>query len=346
MPRITGLPVELVASILRKLDNIRDLPPSLLTCKHFYHSVSENPGIAQDILTRQIHPALLPYTVAVYEASRLARPCTPASARELLHLLYDEPAQLEARINTMRLADLVGLGYLNDIIQTLATDFMGQAWSCLSQDDLSLSVSPGIFNFVSQDIEFGEVSVDYITNGGENYWKQKWLSQGILFIYRLMNGSSDDIKGAMLKSALASPGARLRDALIAEYGEDVESNVALGEHSDEELKRLIPRNDGHDTDIGPYTAWYDAHTHLPPGAWVMFADNSARRERAYVLWDWGRITAYNLLEKFEDAPELTESQDDFEVIIHSFQERSKIWQQGGWGYWTEGDNSRIKIRVD
>lgn len=147
-----------------------------------------------------------------------------------------------------------------------------------------------------------------------------------------MRESSDDTKKAMLKSALASPGTKLHDALNAEYSDDANNNTALEEYSDEELEALTPRSDKHDTDPGPYEAWYAAHAHLPPGAWVMFSDNTGRRQRAYVLWDWSRIKGYSLLEEFENTPEPAYLQGDIKAMEHSFEERSKVWQQGGKGY--------------
>lgn len=400
MPHITDLPIEVMASVLRKLGNIRFLPTALVTCRHFYNSAIEHPGIAQDIIRGQITPALLPYSVALLESSRLPKPLTSSSINEMLDTLYNEPVQLEARLKKMPQRDLVRLGHLHDVINGFTTDFTRHAWSLLSQSDLVLSstehfrvcrafyryellcnlfrstsetseegferrlflgrhapweneqigcvhdfleqrLTKATFLVLSQDIDFGEVSIDYITCGGENYWKQQWLSQGLLYLHRLISESSDDSKKVLLNSALASPGAKLHDALNAEYADDVDSDTALGDYSSDELAVLNQHPDENDMDPGPYEAWYAAHVHLPAGAWVMFPDNAGRRERAYVLWDGSRIQQYKLLEEFENAAEPSYVPGDVETMEKSFEERSKIWQQGGTGYWSPGDTSRI-----
>jgi hypothetical protein len=157
----------------------------------------------------------------------------------------------------------------------------------------------------------------------------------------LISESSDDSKKVLLNSALASPGVKLHDALNAEYADDVDSDTALGDYSSDELAVLNQHPDENDMDPGPYEAWYAAHVHLPAGAWVMFSDNAGRRERAYVLWDGSRIQQYKLLGEFENAAEPSYVPGDVETMEKSFEERSKIWQQGGTGYWSPGDMSRI-----
>lgn len=88
----------------------------------------EYPGVAQDIIREQITPALLPYSVAWLESSRLPKPPTSNSIDELLDTLYNEPVQLEARVKKLSQRDLVHLGHLHDVIGSLATNFMRQAW--------------------------------------------------------------------------------------------------------------------------------------------------------------------------------------------------------------------------
>lgn len=71
MPSVTELPCEIVATILRNLDHLRFLAPALLTCRHFYASFKESHGVETSILRHQTTPALLPYSVALLEASCL-----------------------------------------------------------------------------------------------------------------------------------------------------------------------------------------------------------------------------------------------------------------------------------
>lgn len=222
-----------------------------------------------------------------------------------------------------------------------------------------------IFSVLSQDIEFGEVSVNYISCGGENTWKQRWvrqstvpdsifiwtmlitlkLTQGLSFVYDLTRTDSDDEKNDMLHSALENDGAHLFDALTMRDDEvDLGDQTPLGQYSEQRLQELTSAADSEDSDIGPYKAWFSAHSHIPSNNyWSMFEENAGRRERAYVLWDGERLDSYGLLEAFDQAPEEPEHWNgDEEAMQRSFDERSKIWQKGGWGFWKEGDLSRIE----
>lgn len=81
----------------------------------------------------------------------------------------------------------------------------------------------------------------------------------------------------------------------------------------------------------------------------MNTNNYGFRERAYVLWDKDRLQQYNLLELFAGALpkselELEDSEAEHDIMIKSFDERSKIWQKAGRGYWSQGDETRIVWR--
>ncbi len=88
MPPITQLPCEIVATILANLNHLRDLLSTLLACRHFYISFKESHGTEASILRRQITPALVPYAVALMEASRLPHPLSHSSINGLLDDLY------------------------------------------------------------------------------------------------------------------------------------------------------------------------------------------------------------------------------------------------------------------
>ena len=139
---ITDLPCELIASFLRSLDSIDSLLPSLLTCRPFYMAFKQHPDIIPGIIKQQIPPALLPYSVTVLEASRLPHPLTEASIQELVGAVYDEPAKLVARVQTMAIPDLKEMGRTHDVIQTLVTDFATDAWAFLSPGNSDIVLLP------------------------------------------------------------------------------------------------------------------------------------------------------------------------------------------------------------
>lgn len=162
-----------------------------------------------------------------------------------------------------------------------------------------------------------------------------------MYLHRLISEDSDYIKKLLLESALASPGVKLHDALNAEYAVDADDDTPLAYYTNDELLASNRYPDEHDMDLGPFATWFSAHVHLPASAWVMFSDNAGLRERAYVFWDRSRIDGYMLDEEFETTPDPLYAPGDVEDMKQSFEERSKIWQQGGRGFWSPGDTSRI-----
>ncbi|KAI2626753.1 hypothetical protein GGR54DRAFT_484076 [Hypoxylon sp. NC1633] len=133
MAAITELPCEIVVLVLRNLGSVRFLLPSLLTCRHFYSSFKEHPNVAAHILQQQVTPALIPYSIAVLEASRL-KPRTAVAVRELLETLYTEPSKLADRLRTMPIPLLARMGHMHDVIHSLATEFASRAWIHISKE--------------------------------------------------------------------------------------------------------------------------------------------------------------------------------------------------------------------
>lgn len=72
----------------------------------------------------------------------------------------------------------------------------------------------------------------------------------------------------------------------------------------------------------------------------MRTDNAWLRERAYVFWDEDRVRS--LKDGFGKHPGYQAFPErEYEDMMESFNERSKIWLHGGGGYWSKGDTSRI-----
>lgn len=149
-----------------------------------------------------------------------------------------------------------------------------------------------------------------------------------------------------LKSAFGASKVDLYDALMSPPETDLNDDTPLPGYADEDLAALFPPTESQDqdTDKGPFEAWRVAFNPWPRSAWVMLTNNSGLRERAYVFWDLDRIETYGMLKLFENTPEDSELQrayDDVDEMRESFEERSKIWQKGGSGYWSKNDESRI-----
>ncbi|KAI1180577.1 hypothetical protein F4777DRAFT_528505 [Nemania sp. FL0916] len=420
MPAITvnKLPCELIASILRNLDNLRSLPPALLACRHFYASFKQYHGIEAAIFLRQVTPALVPYSVVFLEASRLPQSEESKNAvRGLLDTLHSQPSRLAAQLSTMSPSLIRRMAHTHDVIHHFATDFAASAWTelsrkpgsdCSSPRNTTISVSPSeyfrfcrafyqldlfhwlyrsdvadpsaeranlwffskyspwemeqlgsVYDFldeklakasydvVAHDIEFGEVGIDYLNPATRNYSRQCWLSQGVEYIYKLMSTTSYETTRAVLADAFCGDAADLLDVLedkMEAYSED--TLKAVEECSKDQLQTFLSSCGNDDTEKGPFEAWHAAHTDLPDGNWVMLEENAWLRRCAYVFWDWDRIQSHDLLPIFGSLSNPSVSlytPEEYEIMEESFHERSKIWLEGGLGYWSKGDTSRIKF---
>lgn len=141
MTLITDIPCELIASILRNLDDLRSLTPVLLSCRHIYSSYKQSPNIAAAILRQKVTPALLPYAVAASEAYSLPRPRDGDTIQGLLDALYQEPLSLANRVTSLPMTTLMGMSRTHDMILALTTDFANDAWNRLRQADDSLPLT-------------------------------------------------------------------------------------------------------------------------------------------------------------------------------------------------------------
>jgi hypothetical protein len=134
-----------MAAILRNLDNLRSLTPALLACRHFYTSFKQYHGIQPAIISNQITPALLPYSVALLDVSRWPRPPAGGAVPGLLDTLYNEPTQLSARVSSMPVSTLRRMARTHELIRKFATTFAKEAWGYLSpgnRNDSGIDLSP------------------------------------------------------------------------------------------------------------------------------------------------------------------------------------------------------------
>ncbi|KAK3946828.1 hypothetical protein QBC32DRAFT_225409 [Pseudoneurospora amorphoporcata] len=397
MRSIKELPCEIIGAILKNLDHLRFLTPALLACRHFHTSYGESSGVEASILRRQVTPALLPYSVALAEASRLPRPLVASSVVGLLDELYSQPTLLSARVPTLPKRLLRNMSRTHDAMHALATDFATKAWTRISPQTASASIvlSPTeYFRFcrafyraelfytlswffrkyspweneqigcvsdylqakfveasrdvLAHDVGCGELSVDYLTPGEDNPWRETWVGswhprKRSLFVYSLTVADSYDAKNSLLESPLDSMPYRmsLSEALRQVYDAD---GQMIEEYSEEQLRSMAPRHSDQteeDTDSGPYQAWRNANAGLTLEESIMMADNSWLRERAYVFWDAHRVS--KLQDGFGEDPgyQAAFTEQEYNEMLESFHERSEIWQKGGRGYWSRGDTSRI-----
>lgn len=98
-----------------------------------------------------------------------------------------------------------------------------------------------------------------------------------------------------------------------------------------------------DPDTSPYDVFSSVNAERIGEEAVFLHENATLRECAYVLWDEARLRRleHRLWEDIwgERQPEPTEEEND--EMLESFEERSRIWREGGRGYWSVGNTSRI-----
>ncbi|KAK4233906.1 hypothetical protein C8A03DRAFT_47648 [Achaetomium macrosporum] len=229
--------------------------------------------------------------------------------------------------------------YLVDLFYTLFRHDNEQL-GCV-YEYLEVKFAEASFDVVAHDVVFGGNSVDYLTVGEDNYWRQTWLSRGVEFVYQLTTADSYDAKHRMLRTTLYSSYVNLPGALrrvcddvdggaLEEYYEEFHS-IALGDSDPSQ----------EDTDRGPLEAWRKAKLDCSLELSCMFPDNDWLRERAYVLWDWERVQ--DLGDKFWEYQRHQGgyTEQDWEDMLECFDERYMICENDARGYWSKGDTSRI-----
>lgn len=120
---------------------------------------------------------------------------------------------------------------------------------------------------------------------------------------------------------------------------------------EEVLSRVLCEEDK-DYDLGPRESWIAANLGMSEsdfessGGFVslLWDGSDWLRGRAYLFWDWDRVQRHQFLDLWQTARVMrhdTPCPEDTKEMEESFAERSKIWHEGGRGYWSKGDTSRI-----
>ncbi|MCJ1434095.1 hypothetical protein MMC27_003461 [Xylographa pallens] len=202
--------------------------------------------------------------------------------------------------------------------------------------------------FAAHDIEWGEESVTYGVDdwhAPENSWKQGILSLGLNYLRRLVTAETYEECYQLLAPNRHGDHYFLNEGLVASNRLD-EGDVELCNYTSEDEQRWIHSPFLDDPDPGPAKAWRWAHEHLPLDCFVHLDDHRKLRERGYVMWDLERLEQWDLFrEPWERVPEANvDFVQEYEAMIRSFGERSKIWRRGGRGWWSEGDESKVVWR--
>ncbi|MCJ1283012.1 hypothetical protein MMC26_002339 [Xylographa opegraphella] len=201
--------------------------------------------------------------------------------------------------------------------------------------------------FAAHDIEWGEYQVKYGIydwHAPENAWKQGTLSLGLNYLRRLVTAKTYEERYQLLAHNHRSDHYFLHEGLVASNGDDEEDDaIELCQYGSEDERRYIHSPFLNDADPGPAKAWRWAHEHVSRGSFVQYESHRELRERGYVMWDLARLEQWNLFEQawrsgMEPRIDFVE---EYRAMVRSFDARSEIYQRGGRGWWSEGDESKI-----
>ncbi|CAF9920038.1 MAG: hypothetical protein ALECFALPRED_001411 [Alectoria fallacina] len=204
------------------------------------------------------------------------------------------------------------------------------------------------FNDVAEhDVDWGELSIAWVdTSGnGEDFYKEGFLLKGLDFIFQLSTARIYDDRHSLLELSQNSGGSYLFEALgpprLLQYG-----GVPLEEYNEEEEKLYVRSPFDDDDDIGPAEAWRRVHAKSTKGRFYYVEDHCLFRRRGYVMWDLSRLLGWNFLslpvqalasERLSGYLEHLEKKAEREKQEVSWTERSRIWSEGGRGWWAPGD---------
>ncbi|KAI1311459.1 hypothetical protein F5Y03DRAFT_391542 [Xylaria venustula] len=347
---ITSLPCEIIAAVFTKLDHIKFLLPCLLTCRHFYHAYKEYPRSGIEILEQQIGRALLPYAVAVQEASGSPGPHPRLSTTELLETLHNDAGSLTNRLRDYPLMAMVRLEDTHSRVKKHAKSCASKAWRGIWAEECQnfrrrIPIEPELpfssterFRFRRTFYRF-ELYVRIFREDNDQHmdlflsssspWENEqlacasdylreilneifgpfrgrdpadglilsrpfWVAQGLEFIGRLENATSDEDRSAVGRSAPAVRQLRLPTFASPTSNGYLESRYVLQYQGGD--PGMAMEKDKEDSNLGPYIAWHQNIDKDPTPRWI--DKNWCNRRFAYVFWDSSRIETYDLLDLF------------------------------------------------
>lgn len=170
-------------------------------CRHFSN---EDHSTEPSNIGRQIYPnTLLPYAVALIEASQLPRPLFDHSVISLLNDLYYQPARLAARAPQLPNSLVRRMGYNHSVILASATDFAALALERISRRDgatsTTLPLSPAepfcfCRAFYRTELFYTLFRCGALADDANHwfFWRQPpWENEQLGCIYRYLEGKLD-----------------------------------------------------------------------------------------------------------------------------------------------------------
>ena len=174
-----------------------------------------------------------------------------------------------------------------------------------------------------------------------NPWTDLYLSLGLSPLHQLFNTPTFEERCHFLKLQTKSPGCSLSGGLqdAKRRQEQQASKIEIDLDVDQYSTRSTI-----DSDRGPEEAWRWGT--IANGLWRYPGPAGTLRRRGYVMWDSARLAAWGVLdqdwhiipcEKFDPSLRSLRIVD----MVDSWKARREIWDRGGRGWWSPGDESRV-----
>ncbi|DAA75553.1 TPA_exp: Uncharacterized protein A8136_1627 [Trichophyton benhamiae CBS 112371] len=216
------------------------------------------------------------------------------------------------------------------------------------QDFLLRIVDEAFNDVAAHDVEWGEWGIKY--NEGYkalsiNRFRCNYISLGLHFIFRLGGTQKFEHRRELLNPHRNVQLASI-DRALKQHKPPYIDRVPLSRYSGERLKHDIQKPGVRD-DRGPAEVWRATHLAMSSYNFVMADDHIPLRERGYVMWDYSRLSNWGLLRvpwqpPPREPPEV--ARDMREKVLRSHQRRTEIYLEGGRGWWSEEDESRVIYR--
>lgn len=199
------------------------------------------------------------------------------------------------------------------------------------------------FNDVAEhDVEWGERSIPWLNDESapENYYKEHLLSRGLSYLRRLVTASSYGERYRLLE--LKPESSALYSALSV--AADAYEDIPLTNLTETERAIYIMPQYSKDSDIGPAEVWRWAYKGETTSDQYFMPLQRPLRHFGYVMYDYDRLCGWpEFHEPFQPAStyDRVVRNRNHREMMDSWRKRSDIWLDGGRGWWSENDKSKL-----
>lgn len=202
------------------------------------------------------------------------------------------------------------------------------------------------FNDVAKhDVEWGENRIEWGNRERNRSYTyiNHLLSLGLGYLRRLASAKTYEERYEMLAVEHKENYFFLQNTLWE--SPDNYQDLPLDDLTEEEEAIYIRAPLIKGSDVGPAEAWRWAHRGKTTGSMYACQDGYELRQGGYVMFEFDRLCQWNTFRKLlpqDDKDATIEKRNrDYCEMRKSWEQRSKVWQKGGRGYWSEGDQSRL-----